>query len=86
MAYYEAEPWGSSLEGVRMAHNTAAVFNAGLMNASPKQYNSKRAKPKDFFIGVHDPSKQVRRLSPQVLKQKFLSCFPSSMVKKVKNK
>lgn len=59
-AYYELEPWGSQLDGIRMAYNTSTVFNAGLMNASPKQYNSKRSRPKHFFVGVN----QVERDKP----------------------
>lgn len=84
MAYYEVEPWGSKLDGIRMASNTSAVFNAGLMNASPKQYNSKRSKPKDFFIGIAE--EPIKKHSWQTLRQKFLNCFPPSMIKKVKKK
>lgn len=81
MAYYEVEPWGSQLDGVRMAHNTSAVFNAGLMNANPKRYNSNRSKPKDFFIGITETPK--KRPTWQQLKRKFLSCIPPSMLKRV---
>lgn len=80
-AYYEVEPWGSKIEGVRMASNTCAVFNAGLMNASPKQYNNKRSKPKDFFIGVVPPIR--RRPTSQELKAKFLAAIPPGRLKKV---
>ena len=53
MAFYELEPWGDNLNGIRIATNTAAVANAGFMNAAPKAYNKKAFKPKDFFIGVY---------------------------------
>lgn len=54
MAFYELEPWGSSLEGVRSAVATAAIYNSGFNKPKNKVFY-----PKDFYVGVYTgPSKQ----------------------------
>lgn len=53
MAFYELEPWGDSLHGIRDATNTAAVYNAALIMSNPKQFKRKPFAPKDFCIGVN---------------------------------
>ena len=50
--YYGEEPWGAKLDGMRDASLTAAVYNAGLMVANPKQLKEKPFNPDQFFIGV----------------------------------
>lgn len=57
-AFYELEPWGDNVNGVRMAVNTAAVYNSGLMVADPKRLRSNPFYPKQFFIGVNKGKKK----------------------------
>lgn len=54
MLFYQKEPWGASLDGIRMASNTAAIYNVNL----PRE---KKVKPEDFFIGVNSskPKKEM---------------------------
>ena len=58
MAYYNVEPWGSKIDGMRMAANTAGVYNAGLMMSNPKKLRQKACKPEDFYIGVDHQQKK----------------------------
>jgi len=80
IGYYEIEPWGSQIEGMRTAANTSAVYNAGLMNAAPKEYNRNPAKPTQFFIGVTLPRKKP--VHWKELRDKFRAAIPKSMYKK----
>lgn len=64
-AYYSAEPWGSDLDGKRMALNTAQVLNAGLMMADPKKLRTKPFKHEDFYIGVTKPPVREQRWQDQ---------------------
>lgn len=61
VAFYELEPWGESLNGMRMAANTSAVLNAGLMMANPKRLRSKPFHPKDFWIGVNSGQSSTKK-------------------------
>lgn len=53
MSFYELEPWGDSLNGIRAATNTAAVYNSALIMSNPKQFKRKPFAPKDFCVGVN---------------------------------
>ncbi len=81
VGYYEEEPWGSQIDGLRAASNTCVVYNAGLMTAAPKEYNKKPAKPHQFFIGIPKPSKKAT--SWQDMKKQFMNAIPKSLMKKV---
>ena len=65
MAYYEIEPWGSQVDGVRAAVNTSAVYNAALLLANPKKFKSSQCKPEDFLVGVNKPKKVYRTWETQ---------------------
>ena len=51
-AYYEIEPWGARLEGIRLASINSSIYNAGLMVANPKKLRSKPFTPDQFYVGV----------------------------------
>ena len=57
IAYYEIEPWGEALHGFRSATNTAAIYNAGMLIASPKELKKRQFKPEDFLVGVQQKKK-----------------------------
>lgn len=57
ISFYELEPWGSEIEGIRHAVTAASSANAGLMMAAPKQLSKRPYKPKDFYVGVPSPDK-----------------------------
>lgn len=75
MAFYQVEPWGDSINGVRMAVNTAAVYNAGLMMSDPKRLRTSPFYPKQFFVGVTEGKKKVQTWQEQ--KAKFDICVTS---------
>jgi hypothetical protein len=54
VAYYNIEPWGQQIDGMRSALNTSAVYNAGLMQADPKKLRNKPFKPEQFYVGVNN--------------------------------
>jgi hypothetical protein len=60
--YYEVEPWGSEISGVRSAVNTSAIYNSGLMMADPKRLRTKPFQPKDFYVGIVDKKAKTRTL------------------------
>lgn len=80
MAFYQVEPWGDSINGIRMAVNTAAVYNAGLMTSDPKRLRSNPFYPKQFFVGINSGKKKVQTWQEQ--RSKLNVCIPSSKFKK----
>lgn len=62
IAYYEVEPWGGNVDGIRAASNTAAVYNAGLMQADPKRLRSNPFTAEQFYVGVKSNSKTKKVL------------------------
>lgn len=81
VSYYEEEPWGSQIDGLRAASNTCTVYNSGLMTAAPKEYNKRPAKPHQFFIGIPKPRKEPTDW--KVMKEQFMNAIPKSLMKKV---
>ena len=79
MAFYKVEPWGDSINGIRMAVNTAAVYNAGLMISNPKKLRSNPFYPKQFFVGINEPKKRVQTWQEQ--RAKLNTLIPSSNLK-----
>jgi hypothetical protein len=76
-AFYELEPWGSKLDGMRMGLNTASVLNAGMMALDPKRLRNKPYKAQDFFIGVAKHSRPKRKEeSWETVKRQLGSLFP----------
>ena len=71
MSFYELEPWGSSLDGMRIAANTAAIYNTR-MNMTK---NSKTMRPQDLFIGVNTPKK--KKMGWQEVKRRMRMIFPN---------
>ena len=51
--YYGIEPWGTQIEGVRLASINSAVYNAGLMSSNPKRLKSSPFRPEQFYVGIH---------------------------------
>lgn len=75
VAFYELEPWGSHINGLRASVNTAAVYNSGLMVANPKKLRSKPFDAKDFFVGgITSNKKRVKTWREQ--RDTFLLFFP----------
>lgn len=68
MSFYELEPWGAEVEGIRHAVSAASSANAGLMVAAPKQLKRRPYKPKDFFVGV---TSSKSRSNKGTLEEKF---------------
>jgi hypothetical protein len=79
MAFYQVEPWGDSVNGVRMAVNTAAVYNAGLMMADPKRLRTNPFYPKQFFVGINEGQRKVSSWQDQ--REKLNTLIPSSKLK-----
>lgn len=57
IAYYEVEPWGGQVDGIRAASTTAAVYNAGLMQADPKRLRSNPFTAEQFYVGIKSNTK-----------------------------
>ena len=74
MAFYELEPWGNNVDGLRMASNTAAVYNAGLMMADPKKLRTKPFLPKQFYIGINEGKKKPQTWQDQ--RKRLEMAFP----------
>lgn len=59
LCYYEIEPWGATLDGLRIASATSAIYNAGLMVSNPRKLKAKHFSPDQFYIGVGKEQKKV---------------------------
>jgi hypothetical protein len=81
VAYYNVEPWGSRVDGMRMAVSTAATYNAGLMMNDPKRLRNNPFKAEDFYVGVDCEEKPVKKQNWQEMRDKM-----SLLVPKDKNK
>ena len=69
VAYYNIEPWGEKVDGMRAALNTSAIYNAGLMNADPKRLKSKPFTPEQFYVGIN-PTEVNSKSTPSWKEQK----------------
>lgn len=76
MAYYNLEPWGSSIEGLRHACTASTVANVGLLQVNPKAVRGNRYGLEKFTIGVN-VTKQAEKLSPADRAEKIRSFFMS---------
>lgn len=74
MAYYNIEPWGSSIEGLRHACTASTVANVGLLQVNPKSVRGNRYGIEKFTIGVNI-TKQAEKLSPDERVEKIRSFF-----------
>lgn len=76
MAYYNIEPWGSSLEGLRHACTASTVARVGLLQVNPKAVRGNKFGIDKFAIGVN-VTKQAEKLSPGERVEKIKSFFMS---------
>jgi hypothetical protein len=79
MAFFEEEPWGSAVDGTRMAVNTAGIYNAGLLIANPKKLRSNQFTHKQFLVGVKPPPPKKQTWEEQ---KAILNRFPKRKVSK----
>ena len=73
--YYQEEPWGEALNGIRMATVAASSLNAGLMMAAPKELKRNQFKPEDFYVGVKKIEKQPKQQTWEQQKQMLEMVF-----------
>jgi hypothetical protein len=73
-AYYELEPWGDKLHGMRAALQTSTIYNAGILSVNPKEFDKFKTSPTDFFIGV-GPEKTKKPVR-QTWKQQLAMLLP----------
>lgn len=74
MAYYNIEPWGSSLEGLRHACTASTVATVGLLQVNPKAVRGNRYSIDKFTIGVN-VTKRADGLSSDDRAKKIKSFF-----------
>lgn len=76
MAYYNIEPWGSPIDGLRHACTASTVANVGLLQVNPKSVRGNRYGIDKFTIGVN-VTKRAEELSPDERTEKIRSFFMS---------
>ena len=53
MAYYNLEPWGSTIDGLRHACTASTVATMGVMQVNPKAARGNKYSLEKFAIGVN---------------------------------
>lgn len=76
MAYYNIEPWGSSVDGLRHAATASTMANVGLMIANPKRLRSRPFNINDFTVGTTSKKVVQKRQSWEQQKALFNAFCP----------
>jgi len=81
LAYYNIEPWGSTIEGLRHACTASTVANIGLLQVNPKAARGDKYGISKFTIGVDVP-KHNETLSSDERAKKIKDFFMRIATKK----